>query len=291
MTLVAIPNVSEGRDRARIDAFAGLVEDAGATVLDLHSDPAHNRSVLTVTGPRRGLVRAMAALAAAASEIDLTLHDGVHPRVGGLDVCPIVPHDEPMSAAVDAALDVGRAIGRDARLPVYLYDAAAPGGRTLPDVRRGGLEALAARARSGLRPDFGPADVDPRRGVVCVGARGPLVAFNVWTRCDVATARAIATRVRAANGGLPGVRALGLEIEPPDRTQVSMNLTAPERAGADDAFDVIRRAARDLGARIEATELVGVPPERHMPDPDAQAARLLVRPGRSLESALRAARG
>lgn len=290
MTIVAIPNVSEGRADARLASFRRVVEDGGATVLDVHRDGAHNRSVLTVAGSPDALVRSMSALAGAASAIDLTRHDGVHPRVGGLDVCPVVPHGETMALAVEVAHAIGRTIAADAQLPVYLYEHAAPDRRTLPEIRRGGLRELAGRARSGFAPDYGPARVDPRRGVVCVGARGPLVAFNVWTRCDVATARAIAARVRAANGGLPGVRALGLVVGPPDRTQVSMNLTTPERAGVDDAFEAVRRVADTLGVRIDATEIVGLPPERFLPRPDAQAARLLLRPGRSLESALRAAR-
>lgn len=281
MDLIIVPNLSEGRDRSRIASFERAVSAAGARTLDTHTDAVHNRSVLTIAGDEDALIAAAAALAVEASAIDLRRHSGVHPRLGGLDVCPFVPHDATMDVAVGAARRAAAAIAARSGLPVYLYGHAASPPRELPDLRRGGLQGLIERSGS-LPPDFGPSVIDPRAGVVCVGARGPLIAFNIWMRCDLATARAIAKTVRAPSGGSPGVRALGLSID--DATcQVSMNLTKPDRTGIDDVFAAVARAAAADDAEIFATEIVGLPPERYLPDPESEAARLLMQPGRSLE--------
>jgi glutamate formiminotransferase len=281
MSVVAVPNVSEGRDADALARLAESVKSAGVRVLDVHSDGVHNRSVITAFGGAAALVDAMAALAAeAAKTIDLTRHEGVHPRLGGLDVCPFVVDTHPVSDVVAVARAAGAAIWDEARLPVYLYGYAAtrPEHEHLPDLRRGGLAGLVERH---VTPDFGALPIDPRRGVVCVGARGVLIAFNVWLRCDGAIARRIAAVVRDR----PGVRALGLEVGD-GLAQVSMNLTDPGRAGVDRVYDEVAALAAEAGAGVHGTELVGVPPERYLPDPDAEAARLLIKPGRSLERSL-----
>ena len=232
----------------------------------------------------------MAALAtSAAGAIDLRTQRGAHPRTGCLDVCPFVPHGTGMDGAIAAAHGAARAIARDASLPVYLYGRASrrPEAVGLPELRRGGLDALARRARSELPPDEGPAEIDPKAGVVCVGARDVLIAFNVWIDAGVEVARAIANSVRTEGGGLPGIRALGLWLGSRALSQISMNLIEPARTGIDQAFVAVERNAAEAKVDIVATEIVGLVPERFMPDPDAQAARLLVKPGRSLESALR----
>ncbi len=287
MTLLAIPNVSEGRDRDLIGDLVGAVEAAGGRVIDVHSDAVHNRSVLTVTGTPAQLVEAGVALARACRVIDLTAHHGVHPRLGALDVYPIVPIDEPMHRARAVADEVATAIASRAGLPVYLYGEAArrPATRALSSLRRGGLQRLAERARGDLPPDHGHAGIDPRSGVVCVGARPVLVAFNVWLAADVSIAADIAARVRASAGGLPGVQALGLAIEP-GVSQVSMNLVRPQRTGVDTAFAAVDHLASRRGVEVIGTEIVGVPPRRAMPDPSGRAAALLLRPVRSLEQAL-----
>jgi glutamate formiminotransferase len=287
MAVLAIPNISEGRDLDAVAAFARGVSQAGAEVLDIHSDPTHNRSVFTVAGEAETLVAAMTRLAkSAAAAIDLTVHTGVHPRLGGLDVCPFVPHEVSLSEAVVVAERAASAIHEGSGLPVYLYGAAArrPETRSLPELRKGGLSALIRRADKGFGPDFGSA-IDPRTGVVCVGAREILIAFNVNLAADESQAREIAAAVRASGGGLPGVRALGLAFE--NGSQVSMNLIAPDETGIDDAFRAVEEKAIALGIEVVATEIVGLVPERYLPDPDAKAARLLVEPGRSLETALR----
>ncbi len=254
----------------------------GSTVLDVHVDPVHNRSVLTCWGTPTELIDAMAELATtAAIAIDLAAHDGVHPRLGSLDVCPFVPFRSQMDEAVAAARALADRLG-DLGHSVYLYGAAAerPATSDLPSIRRGGLEGLIERE---LPPDRGPVSIDPAKGVICVGARGPLIAFNVWLRCQLSTAREIAAQVRTASGGPPGIRALGLDLGD-GVCQVSMNLIDPTVTGIDTAFEAVRSAADELGGEISATELVGVVEERFQPKPDATAARLLITPGRSIES-------
>lgn len=288
MPLLAVPNISEGRDRQRIGRLVDAVEDSGARILDLHHDRVHNRSVITATAAVSELIAAMTALAVAASDIDLTRHEGVHPRLGGLDVCPFVPVEVPMSEAVRVAHEAGRAINHATDIPIYFYGEAAEReeARHLSSVRRGGLPALRTRAIQGFGPDIGSAAIDPRRGVICVGARRPLIAFNVWLECDPAVARWIASRLRASSGGLAGVQALGLTIDPSNICQVSMNLTDPEATGIEQAFDATQRLAAQRSAVVLHTEIVGLVHDRYLPAPDATATRLLIKPGRSLETAL-----
>lgn len=291
MPLIAVPNVSTGSDEPTIAALVEAIRAPGAVVLDVHSDAVHDRSVFTVTAGADALTGAMLALAEGARGLDLTAQRGVHPRTGVLDVCPFVPHgDTKMVDAVAAARALGALIADQTDMPVYLYGEAAlrPDTRNLPDLRRGGLAGLRSRAQHGLKPDFGDR-IDARLGVVCVGAREVLIAFNVWIRGDLASARAIAGRVRESAGGLPGVRSLGLEITPPDICQVSMNLTAPDATGIEEAFEAVETSAHALGATVLATEIVGLPPRRFWPSADAKATRLLKEPGRSLEAALREA--
>jgi glutamate formiminotransferase len=288
VTLIAVPNISEGRDRGRIQALVRAVSQRGGRVLDVHSDADHNRSVFTVMGADARVEAALRRLATAAAElINLETQTGAHPRLGCLDVCPYVPLEDAMEAAVAAARRTAEAIGADG-LPVYLYGAAAARAETreLPALRRGGLPGLIERAKRGLVPDFGPHVITSRSGVVCVGARNTLIAFNAWLRCDLRQARAIAASVRETNGGLPGVRAIGVPVRAPGNSQVSMNLTQPELTGIDAAFEAVRDQARWENVRVTATEIVGLVPARFMPDPQREAARLLMKPGRSLESVL-----
>ena len=289
MTLLAIPNLSEGRRQNVMHAFRRALQERAGRVLDVHTDPAHNRSVITLSADADRLPGALAGLATAALQhIDLTHHRGVHPRLGTLDVCPIVPHGESMPAAVEVAREVGAAINSATGIPVYLYGAAASRDETrdLPGLRRGGLAELIRRAEGDLPPDIGSDRIDPARGVVCVGARDVLIAFNVWLRCDLSTAREIARRVRAAHGGPPAIRSLGLAIDEAPTSQVSMNLIDPATTGIDRAFDAVAELAQLHSVEIAGSEIVGLVPERFMPDPDGQAARMLIAPGRSLESAL-----
>ena len=264
MLLEAVPNFSEGRDRAKISRIAEAVRAVpGVRVLDLHSDPDHNRSVLTFAGePDAVLAGALALAKACAAELDLAAQTGEHPRMGVLDVLPFVPLEgATMDDAVRLARRAGELLGA-LGFPVYLYGAAATAAhrRDLPDVRRGGYEGLASRIGEPLwRPDYGPGSLDPRGGAVAVGARPFLVAFNAsLDTADVGVARSVAKEVRERDGGLPAVRALGLEVG--GRAQVSMNLTDLEKTPIPVALEAVRAAARERGAAVESTELVGLVP-------------------------------
>jgi glutamate formiminotransferase / 5-formyltetrahydrofolate cyclo-ligase len=258
--LLAVPNVSEGRDTGvleRIERGFG-----GARFLDIHTDPDHHRSVLTLAAPQGELANALVEGARAAAEaIDLNAHEGLHPRVGALDVLPVVYLDEESRGAAEAeALTAAARIGDELELPVVLYGdlATEPDHRERAFLRRGGWRRLAERLESGeLKPDHGPPEAHPTAGVVLATARPPLVAFNVdLDSDDLDLARAIAAEIRESNGGLPGVRALGLHLESRGRTQVSTNVhdfrAAPLRE------IVARVAAR---APIVEAELVGLAPE------------------------------
>ena len=264
----AVPNFSEGRDAEKVARIADSVRAVpGVRVLDLHSDPDHNRSVLTFVGEEEPLLEASVALArACAREIDLAVQKGVHPRMGTLDVLPFIPLEPPLSdatleEAVGLAKMVGEAIGT-LGLPVYLYGAAAsaPHRENLAEVRRGGYEGLVARGGDPMwEPDYGPEEIPPRSGAVAVGARPFLVAFNAYLDThDVEVARTIAGEVRERDGGWPGLKALGLEVG--GRAQVSMNLTDLERTPLPAALEAVRRSAENHGARVASTELVGMVP-------------------------------
>ncbi len=264
----AVPNFSEGRDQEKISRIAGSVRDTpDISVLNLHSDPDHNRSVLTFVGEEEPLLKASIALArACATEIDLTAQSGVHPRMGSLDVLPIVPLGPPLSdTTLEDAAGLARRAGEEIGalgLPVYLYGAAASAShrQNLADVRHGGYEGLVARAEDPLwRPDHGPEEIPPRSGAVAVGARHFLVAFNAYLDTeDVGVARAVATEVRERDGGLPGIKALGLEVG--GRAQVSMNLVDLETTPITAALEAVRRSAERRGVKVESTELVGLLP-------------------------------
>jgi glutamate formiminotransferase len=264
----AVPNFSEGRDGERISRIADSVRVVpGVHVLGLHSDPDHNRSVLTFVGEEGALLEASVALArSCASEIDLSAQKGVHPRMGALDVLPFVPLGPPLSDttlqdAARLARSVGEAIG-SLGLPVYLYGAAATASHreNLADVRWGGYDRLGTRIEDPLwRPDYGPRELDARSGAVAVGARPFLVAFNAYLDTDdVDVARTVAAEVRERDGGLPSLKALGLLVG--GRAQVSMNLTDLERTSIPAALEAVRRSAEGRGARVESTELVGLAP-------------------------------
>jgi glutamate formiminotransferase len=267
MTLLeAVPNVSEGRRPEVLERLAAAAAGGGAWLLDASADPDHNRSVLTLAGEPEPLAASLVALAeTAVASIDLTVHRGVHPRIGALDVVPLIPlGGAPMDAAVATARRVGAAIAERCAVPVLLYEAAAarPDRTDLADLRRGGLAALGERlARADGQPDFGPARLHPTAGATAVGARDFLIAFNVLlASADVACARAIAARVRASAGGLPAVKALGFYLATRQRAQVSMNLTDFRRTGLAAALAAVRRESAALGVAVESCEIVGLVP-------------------------------
>ena len=260
--LESVPNFSEGRDRGRIEALAEAL-GAHARLLDLHADPDHNRSVFTLVGSEGELEEALVAGVARARElIDLRVHEGAHPRVGAADVVPLVPiRPDDMARAKVAALAVANRIADELALPVFLYGELAPG-RGPAFFRRGGPGELQRRIDAGeIAPDLGPPRMDERAGCVLVGARRPLIALNVELRgAGLDAARAIASAVRERDGGLPGVRALGLELPRSGRVQVSMNVEDWEAAGLHEILARIEAEAAARGAEIAGTELVGLIP-------------------------------
>jgi glutamate formiminotransferase len=257
--LLAVPNVSKGSDRGVVDAIgAGF---ARARVLDIHSDPDHGRSVLTLAAPQGVLAGALVGGAReAAARIDLRGYVGRHPHVGALDVAPVVYLDEEHRGAAWAeALTAAALIGDELDLPVFLYGdlATAPEHRERAELRAGGPARLADRVAAGeLVPDYGPARVDPAAGAVLVTARPPLVAFNIdLVDDDVDLARTIAAELRESGGGFPGVRAIGLELPARGRAQVSFNV---HDHGAVPRRELV--AAVAARAEIAEAELVGLAP-------------------------------
>lgn len=293
--LECVPNVSEGRRPEVVARLAAAVTSApGVRLLDLSSDPDHNRSVMTLAGEARDLRAGLLSLyEAALSEIDLTRHEGVHPRVGAVDVVPFVPLDDtPMEAAVAAAEDLASEVADRFGLPVFLYERAArkPGRRLLADIRRGGFEGLPARfADPEQAPDFGPARVHPTGGATVIGARFFLIAFNaVLDTPDVSIARAVARKVRESGGGLPAVRALGVFLASRGLAQVSMNLVDYRQTSVWSALKRVRQEAAALDARVVETELIGLMPEEAAAGVVREALQLPgFTSGRVLESLLR----
>jgi glutamate formiminotransferase len=261
LPLESVPNFSEGRDRTTLDALAEALS-GHASLLDVHADADHNRSVFTVVGDEAALEEGLlAAIACARDRIDLRAHEGAHPRIGAADVVPIVPiRAEQMARAKSVALALARRVADELQLPVFLYGELAEG-RGPAFFRSGGLEALRKRVRSGdLAPDFGPREVDERSGAVLVGARRPLIAFNVNLRGQLDVAREIAATIRERDGGFPGVRALGLDLPRAGVVQVSMNVEDWEAAGLHLIVEAIQREAALRGAELLGSELVGLMP-------------------------------
>jgi glutamate formiminotransferase / 5-formyltetrahydrofolate cyclo-ligase len=257
--LEAVPNFSEGRSRATVDAIGDAL-DRHARLLDVHADEDHNRSVFTLVGAEAEITAALlAAVAVARERIDLREHEGAHPRIGAADVVPVVPiAPDDMERAKACAAEVARRIGEELGLPVFVYGELGSG-RGPAFFRRGDL---GARLDAGeVAPDFGPGRLDDRAGGVMVGARRPLIAFNVnLGGADLATAREIASMVRERDGGFPGVRALGLDLPRAGVVQVSMNVEDWEAAALHDIVGRVESEARARGAHVIGSELVGLMP-------------------------------
>lgn len=268
MLVECVPNFSEGRDDAVIDAIAGAaLEVRGVALLDIHRDPDHNRSVLTLAGPPEAVAEAVfRATREAVIRIDLTAHTGVHPRVGAADVIPFVPLEgATMDLAVELAKKTGERIAHELGVPVFLYENAArtDARRALPDIRNQGFEKLAARVASdpAWAPDFGPAKLHATAGAACVGARFFLVAFNVDLDSeDPGVAEAIAKEIRESSGGLPKVRAKGFALAAKKCVQVSCNLVDYRVTGVAKTFVEIEKRAFARGVKVLRSVLVGLVP-------------------------------
>lgn len=263
-----VPNFSEGRKPETVERIAQAIAAVKtACVLDRHIDPDHNRSVITFVGAPDYIVDAAVQAVKRASElIDMRTHRGEHPRLGATDVLPFVPISSvTMDDCVRLAHEAGRRIASELSIPVYYYERAALRASriNLEDVRRGALELLREQitANPERAPDEGLPVVHDRAGAIAVGARPFLIAFNVVLRSDdIAVARQIAKAIRARNGGLPFLKALGFRLATRNSVQVSMNLVNYEVTGMGAAYDAVAREARTLGVEIDSTEIVGLVP-------------------------------
>ncbi len=286
LPLESVPNFSAARDEAVVSALGDAL-GAHARLLDVHVDPDHNRSVYTLVGSGEELVESLlAGIRLAVERIDVREHEGVHPRIGAADVVPLVPirhEDEPR--ARQAALALADGIAATLELPVFFYGGLTDEGRGPAFFRRGGPDELQRRVDEGeLRPDRGPERLHPTAGAVLVGVRQPLVAFNVnLASRDVEVAREIATLVRERDGGLPGVRALGLDLPRAGLVQVSMNLEDWERTPPHAVVERIELEAARRGVEVAGSELVGLMPagaavaaaERYLRLPGFDQSRVL----------------
>ncbi len=267
MLIECIPNVSEGRRPARVAAMADAIRGVpGVRLLDSSSDASHNRSVFTLVGDAAGVERAVLALfERAIADIDLRTQRGEHPRLGAVDVVPFVPIEGvTMADCVALATRVGAEVAARFGVPVYLYEEASanPARKNLEDIRRGEFEGLAAKmATPGWAPDFGPAAPHPSAGASVVGARMPLIAYNINLATDrLDVAKKIAAAIRQSSGGYRFVKAMGIKLEDRGIVQVSMNLTNFEQTPIFRVFETVKREAARYGVAVLESEIVGLVP-------------------------------
>jgi glutamate formiminotransferase len=261
-----IPNVSEGRRRDVIEDFVERLRQSGVRVLDYSSDASHNRSVLTLAGDAAALKGGILALFEAAIEaIDLRSHRGEHPRLGAVDVVPFVPiEDVTMADCIALAKDVAATVAERFGMPVYLYEEASenPLRKNLEDIRRGEFEGLVEKMQQpGWTPDFGPSSPHPSAGASIIGARMPLIAYNINLDTDrIEVAKKIAAAIRHSSGGFRHVKAMGVKVDDRNLAQVSMNLTNFEKTPIFRVFETVKREAARYGVNILESEIVGLVP-------------------------------
>jgi len=267
-----VPNISEGRRREVAELVASAASGPGRKVIDLSMDPDHNRSVITIVGQPEGLLEGALALTKKASElIDLNVHCGEHPRMGAVDVIPFIPvRGVTMEDCISLSLRVGERIAAELHIPVYLYEesATAESRRNLARIRKGEFEGFAEKIiRPEWRPDFGEAKIHPTAGVVAVGAREFLIAYNVdLATSDLSVAKEIARAVRFSSGGLRYVKALGFPLAERGIVQVSMNLTNFKKTPILRVFELVKREAERRGVMVIGSEIVGTVPRAALYD-------------------------
>ncbi len=274
-TLVeCVPNFSEGRDTEKVAAIIqAMLDGPEVYLLDKEMDADHNRSVVTLVGTRENVGEAaLRGIGRAAELIDLTRHQGAHPRLGATDVVPFVPIS---GVTLDDCVRLAEWVAEEAwkrfRVPTYLYEAAArtPERRNLENIRRGQFEGVREEVRTNpsRRPDFGEAELHPTAGATVVGARKFLIAYNINLKTpDVGLAKAIAKKIRTSSGGLPCVKAMGVELKARNLAQVSMNLTDFETTSIGTAFDAVTKEAAALGVSVMGSEIVGLIPRQALDD-------------------------
>ena len=267
-----VPNISEGRNADKIKTIAGVIERPGAKLLDLSSDPNHNRTVITFAGEPQAVAEAAFDVARVAiASIDLTCHHGEHPRMGAVDVIPFIPvGGVTMAECCEIAEQVGKRIGQELNVPVYLYaeSARVPQRRLLPAIREGEFEGFAEKIKDPVwQPDFGPAERHPTAGCVAVGARNFLIAYNIdLDTSDVTIAKRIAKSMRESSGGLMNVQAKGLFLEDKQRAQVSMNILNFATTPLYRVFELVKMEAARYGVGIVNSELIGLAPAQAFMD-------------------------
>ena len=268
-----VPNFSEGRRTETVDAIARTVETAPqVTLLDYSRDEDHNRSVVTFIGPPESIVpAALTACERALPLIDMRSHRGVHPRIGAVDVVPFIPLcDATMADAVSCAHEFGRTFAARHGIPVFFYGEAAlsPGRKNLAAIRKGQYEGIAEKlCDPRWHPDAGPSLCKPRFGATCVGARKPLIAYNInLATDDISVACDIARNIRQSSGGLPNVMAMGVMLRSRNIAQVSMNLTDYEVTSVKTVFDTVRALADTRGVAVLESELIGLLPAAALKD-------------------------
>lgn len=269
-----VMNVSEGRDIDCIQSISAQVESVpGSYLLDCSSDPDHHRTVLSFIGGYDSILdSAYATIRRAIELIDMRTHRGVHPRIGAVDVVPFVPLGSfSMESCIELARSLGDRVAGRLGIPVYLYEDAAlrPDRTQLPDIRRGGLEGLAKTIATDpyRTPDFGPALLHPTAGAIIIGARVPLIAFNIYLGTgDVELARRIARSIRERDGGMQKVRAMGFFIARKQRAQVSINLRDYRQTSILAVWERVRREAEDLGVSVVSSEIIGLAPSAALND-------------------------
>lgn len=264
--LECVPNISEGRDQTKIDEIVKPIKThKGVKLLDLSSDKDHNRSVISFIGEPDAVQEAALAMALKAIDlIDMRDHRGGHPRIGAVDVVPFIPIlGVEMGEAVRVARNFGKELGKRG-IPVYFYEEAAtrPERRELPTIRKGEYEGLQRKLEDpAWKPDEGPSVFNPKSGATVVGARFPLIAYNVNLKTkEIEWAREIAKKVRFKDGGFPYVRALGIELKEKGMVQVSMNLTNYRVTNIPKVYEFIREEAKKKGVEIEGSEIIGLIP-------------------------------
>ncbi len=268
-----VPNFSEGRDKSKIDEIVKVIESAGVQILDVEMNPDHNRAVLTFIGePEQILEAAFNATKKAAELIDLTKHKGEHPRIGATDVIPLVPISNiSTEECVELARRLGRRIAEELEIPVYLYEAAAtrPDRENLANIRKGEFEGLSKEIETNpdRTPDFGKPRIHPTAGATVVGARFPLIAYNInLNTSDVNIAKNIAKAIRFRDGGFRFAKALGFELKEEGIAQVSINMTNYLGTPLYRVFEMVKLEAQRYGVSIKESEIVGLVPEKALID-------------------------
>ncbi|MEF3245479.1 MAG: glutamate formimidoyltransferase [Caldisericaceae bacterium] len=263
-----VPNISEGKNREVIDQVIESLKKTNVKILDVSMDPDHNRSVITFVGNKESIIGGAFAVAESAVRlIDLRYHKGTHPRMGAVDVIPFIPiKNTSMEECIEISKIVGKKIGEELKIPVYLYaeSATKEERKNLPNIRKGEFEGFFEKIKDpNWIPDFGPNEVHPTAGVVAVGAREFLIAYNIYLGTkDVSIAEKIAKSIRESSGGLRFIQAKGMFIEEKEMAQVSMNILNYKKAPLYRVFEIVKMEAERYGVSVVESELIGLMPIR-----------------------------